>query len=283
MRIFIALLALRGTDKRRHDEAEPTFSMVLTYHEIVPDSSRYAYAVARADFRSHVEFLAAWRNRNAADAPVITLDDGHVTHFECGLPILEENRFRGIFFVTVGWIGNRPGYMTWAQAREIAACGHEVQSHGWSHSFLTNCTASELQTELTHSKDTLEQNLGIPVCAISMPGGRWNQRVVEACAAAGYRRIYTSDVWRQRRLRGAVVEIGRFMVSNRTGVPQLRRLLDDGSTLRRLQVEHTLKRLLRAVAGDRMYQHAWRVLRCKAAVAQYEADGLSASGDRTRA
>lgn len=246
--------------------------MVLTYHEIVPDSSRYAYAVTRTEFRSHVKFLAASRDCDGHDAPEITFDDGHVTHFECGLPVLEENRLRGIFFVTVGWVGSRPGYMTWAQAREIAAYGHEVQSHSWSHTFLTTCTASELRIELTRSKDTIEQHLGMPVRAISMPGGRWNRHVVAACAAAGYERLYTSDPWRKPRRAGGVVEIGRYMVQRTTGVPQLRRMLDSTGALYQLRVQHGVKCFLRAIAGDRLYQRTWRALRGKGTLVRYQPD-----------
>ncbi|HWC00679.1 MAG TPA: polysaccharide deacetylase family protein [Bryobacteraceae bacterium] len=246
--------------------------MVLTYHEILPEESRYAYAVTAALFREHLAFLADLPAGRSA-APVITFDDGHLSHYEYGMPLLEEHAFHAIFFVTAGWMQNRPSYMSWAQVRELAEHGHEVQSHGWSHAFLTGCNESELRRELEQSKDTLEQRLGKEVDAISMPGGRWNERVAHACVAAGYKRIYTSTPWLKPVERHGATHIGRCMIRRTTGLKQLRELLEaQNRRFHPHRLRHALKETARTVVGDRLYQWIWELASAKAVLRQVSSD-----------
>jgi peptidoglycan/xylan/chitin deacetylase (PgdA/CDA1 family) len=120
--------------------------MVLTYHEILRQPSRYSYATQAEEFESHIQFLL--ESRRGAAQGLFTFDDGHHSHYEVAMPLLEEHRVRGIFFVTAGWVGKRLEQMTWSQLRQLSALGHDVQSHGWSHQFLTRCRPDELSQEL---------------------------------------------------------------------------------------------------------------------------------------
>lgn len=250
--------------------------MVLTYHEILPEPSRYAYAVARGAFQEHLCFLADLRTKGQTPASVITFDDGHVSHHEYGMPLLEENHFRGIFFVTAGWIQARPSYMSWAQLAELVAHGHEVQSHSWSHRLLTGCSPNELTYELTRSKEVLEQKLGQEVDAISMPGGRWNRRVAMACAAAGYKRIYTSDPWLKPVRKHGALHIGRSMVRRTTGLAELQTLLDtQDRPFHPLRLRHALKGMVRSIAGDQLYQRVWELLSAKSVLQQSSSEQAS--------
>jgi peptidoglycan/xylan/chitin deacetylase (PgdA/CDA1 family) len=242
--------------------------MVLTYHEILPKPSRYAYAVGYSTFREHLSFLADLRAHDQTP-PGITFDDGHVSHYAYGMPILEEYRFQGIFFVTAGWIASRPSYMNWTQLAELSARGHEVQSHSWSHRLLTGCSQDELSRELSQSKDVLEQRLGKKVDAISVPGGRWNRRVAAACVSAGYRRVYTSDPWLKPLEKCGALHIGRYMVRRTTGLPDIRTLLDtQDRPFHSMRLQHTFKQALKTVVGDRVYQRAWELLSAKSALPQ---------------
>jgi peptidoglycan/xylan/chitin deacetylase (PgdA/CDA1 family) len=234
--------------------------MILAYHEIVPAESAYRYSVAAAQFEAHLRLLAELREKGetAKLLPQLTFDDGHASQHRYGLPLLEKYSCRAVFFVTAGWIGTRPAYMSWAQLKEMVARGQEVQSHAWSHKFLTHCARPELEEEVRRAKQTLEDGLGIAVEALAAPGGRWDDRVLEACAAAGYKRVYVSEPWLGPEQRKGVELAGRWMVERNMDTGRLRSLLDlAGGSLLLARARHRLKRTVRTALGDRMYHRLW--------------------------
>jgi peptidoglycan/xylan/chitin deacetylase (PgdA/CDA1 family) len=148
--------------------------------------------------------------------------------------------------------------MNWEQLREIVSMGHEVQSHGWSHKYLSHCSGPELATELERSKKRLEDGLGARVEALAAPGGAWNTRVAEACARAGYKRFYITDPWFGTRERSGLKIIGRMMVNRTLDPAGLQRLLDaEGRRFSMLRTTFRLKQTVRAVLGDRTYHRLW--------------------------
>lgn len=74
------------------------------------------------------------------------------------LGLLAERGIRGTFFV-LGWIAQQaPGLI-----RRIAAAGHEVASHGFSHQLIYNQSPEVFREETTRSKRLLEDLIGAPV------------------------------------------------------------------------------------------------------------------------
>lgn len=65
---------------------------------------------------------------------------------------------RGTFFI-LGWVADRFPQLV----REIAARGHEVASHGWSHKLVYHQTPAEFRDETLRSKALLEDLIGEPV------------------------------------------------------------------------------------------------------------------------
>src|SRR5690606_35897019 len=65
---------------------------------------------------------------------------------------------RATFFV-LGWVAERSP----ALVRRIAAAGHEVASHGWSHELIYRQTREVFREETLRSKQLLEDLLGISV------------------------------------------------------------------------------------------------------------------------
>jgi peptidoglycan/xylan/chitin deacetylase (PgdA/CDA1 family) len=185
----------------------------------------------------------------------VAFDDGHASQYQHAVPLL---RGSAMFFVTAGWMGSMPGHMSWDQVREIAGLGHEIQSHGWSHKLLTECSDTELKEELERSKATLIDRLGMQVEAISLPGGAWDARTFEACAKAGYRRVYISDPWFGEQERNGVLVIGRLMLRRTTTAGHLKRLLEaEGKPLSSVRFPYQLRQALRASLGDRLYHRLW--------------------------
>lgn len=239
-------------------------SMILAYHIIEPEQASYLYSVTWGQLEEHLRLVGELRAaaQSLAGAPQVTFDDGHISNYRYALPLLERHRVPAIFFVTPSLSSAKAEYyMTWAQLREIVSLGHEVQSHGWSHCLLTHCSKLELREELVRSKQTLEDKLGVAVVAISMPGGRWNRRVLEVCAYAGYRRVYVSAPWVGPVERKGVTLRGRLMVRRTMKTEQLSRLLYmDRWSLLRMRGEHVVTDTVRYLIGDHLYLYLWRIL-----------------------
>ena len=138
-------------------------------------------------------YLASCKQSECRVSPVVTFDDGHLTNYEVALPLLQNYGLTARFFITVGWTGQKPGYMGWEDLRKLHNSGQKIGAHGWSHALLTRCSPSALEMELTRPRLILEDKLGVSITTMSFPGGRYNKRVIAACAAAGYKQVYTSE------------------------------------------------------------------------------------------
>lgn len=241
-------------------------AMVLCYHTVTDSESAYLYNATRTQFEEHVRLVVEGNKRRATAQMTVTFDDGHASAYLRAAPVLQRYSVPAIFFVTAGWIGVDDSAMTWEHLRELVRQGHNVQAHGWSHRLLTHCSDLELEDELTRSKETLENRLGVRVDALSFPGGRWNRRVLEACARAGYEHAYCSEPWIVPHLRGGVMLHGRLMVRRTMNPSQLLDLCTPGSrTMRRLRVRSTVQQAARFFLGDNLYLAVWRKLARKPA------------------
>lgn len=230
-------------------------NMVLAYHEVMPESN-YAYCVTSASFAVQLRLLDLLKKNKSLNTR-ITFDDGEQSQFHNALPVLTDYGFKATYFVTPGLIGTAEKFLGWDGLRTLQTAGHSVQSHGWSHKFLTFCSDAELSHELRASKQSLEDNLGTTVEEISVPGGRWDPRVLQACAAAGYRRVYVSDPWVEAEIDGMEL-VGRFMVRRTTTIAELEKIVaKDPVALRKLRLRSQLRESLVGVLGDNLYHRLW--------------------------
>ncbi len=237
-------------------EWQPT--VILTYHEIVPESASNLYGITPAQLDQHLQLLKeASQHSSKETQPQVTFDDGHISNFEYALPVLEAHKVTAIFFVPPAYVGSR-AIMTWQHLRDLVALGHRVESHTWSHRRLTACSDSQLRDELRRSKVELEDQLGATVETISMPYGRWNRRVLRACSLVGYREVFTSDPWLRNREQEGVTTRGRLTVRRTMNPAQLRRLLSArGLQLIPYRLPYVLKDALKLVLGDQVYHRLW--------------------------
>jgi peptidoglycan/xylan/chitin deacetylase (PgdA/CDA1 family) len=248
--------------------------MVLGYHEFAPTPSADIYCMIPEIFFEQIQavktaHLSQYETQHACGHSsaevIVTFDDAHVSQLRHALPVLERTRTVGHFFVPTSWVGHSMHTASWNDLRALTRSGHRVGSHSHRHALLTQCSTAVLRDELITSKKMLEDRLGELVETISMPGGRYNRRVLAECEDAGYRRIYTSRpqldtqpicAWSA----GAIV-LGRLIV--RRTLP-LRTIADyvrgERSTVRRLQLGYGCRRVAKAVAGDVLYQTMWRAL-----------------------
>src|SRR5215467_4350042 len=141
---------------------------VLAYHELTATAVDYSYALTCRNFEEHLQ-LATELIAKPEDGKlplVFSFDDGHISNYTSALPLLQKYSCKAIFFVICSRVGEHKDYMTWENLRELAALGHRVEAHGWSHTFLTRCSDSELHNELERSREVLQERTGAPVTAL---------------------------------------------------------------------------------------------------------------------
>lgn len=245
---------LRPVNGMAASEQEP--QIFFLYHELHDFPCPYTYAVSKDLFRRHLEVFQHARLAGSPLYPAqITFDDGCVSAHSIALPMLVEAGLEARFFITAGWTGKREGYMSWSLLREMVQYGQRIGAHGWTHRFLTRCTPQELRMELEQTKKVLEDKLGIAVNEISLPGGRMNSVVLEACRKAGYSRVFTSTPAIHR---GDAFTVGRLNIMSNTSAVRLHDLLHrNGKALRRLRSRAAAKGVAKRLLGDALYLKLW--------------------------
>ena len=232
----------------------------LLYHELSSAPTDYTYALPLAEFRDHIEVIR--RARASEDSwlwPEITFDDGHVSNVEFALPELSAAGLAARFFITAGWTSQRPGYMSWEQLRDLHRAGQHIGAHGWSHKLLTHCSEAELDTELRSARLLLEDKLETPITTMSLPGGRHNPRVLDACERAGYTQIFTS-VPRAESSPDARL-VGRLNLRAGSSPSWLESVLQpETGALARLERQQRMKELAQRLLGDWLYLKLWAQL-----------------------
>jgi DNA-binding transcriptional ArsR family regulator len=235
----------------------------LLYHEVRLCRSEYSYAIEREQFERHVDLFVEMRKAEGFGFwPEVTFDDGHISNFEYALPVLQSRGMIARFFITAGWTGKKPGYMDWPELRSLHASGQLIGAHGWSHTLLTHCTKKELHKELSDARLLLEDRLGASITTMSLPGGRYNRRVLAACREAGYSRIYTSEPSAEHVIAGYM--IGRLNIRGDMSVESIQSVFRPGNgVLSGLERQYRVKAAARTLLGDRLYEKFWAVLNRK--------------------
>ena len=183
---------------------------ILMYHAIsstacmaLPQTSSIEHAVRARDFRAQLDaiveggFFAVTlddldRPASESKALLITFDDGHESDLIVAAPELARRNLHAIFFVVWSYLG-RPGYLNRDQVVALRVQGFEIGSHGMTHTRLSQISVADASDELCESKKRLEDLLQEPIAAFALPGGHYNDAVLELAWSAGYRRVMTSD------------------------------------------------------------------------------------------
>jgi peptidoglycan/xylan/chitin deacetylase (PgdA/CDA1 family) len=87
--------------------------------------------------------------------------------------------------------------LTWEQIGELRKLGVRFGSHSLTHTDLTKLDDAGLEREVKESKRILEEQLGQEVEGFAYPFGFFDERVISAVKAAGYKwAVTTSDsIW----------------------------------------------------------------------------------------
>lgn len=184
---------------------------ILLYHGIDSgetwerrlDPTDREYVLSRERFEEHIAYLHRHRipvlslnecveRRDDARVPVVlTFDDGDRSCYTTAAPILEQYGFRGEFFVVSRWI-DQPGFLTREHLRDLIRRGHCVHSHSRSHARLSEIDTAAIAAEVVGSKSEIEAMIEQPVRYFSVPGGAYDERVLDAARRAGYAGVLNS-------------------------------------------------------------------------------------------
>ena len=133
--------------------------------------------------------LCVWRApRRAGRRIALTFDDGPDPEFTPRvLEILAARRVRATFFL----VGERAARAP-ETVRAIAAAGHEIASHGWSHRSLWLCTPGRTDDEVGRARATLAQLAGRAPALFRPPWGMVNAALFGALRRHGQRCVFWS-------------------------------------------------------------------------------------------
>ncbi len=204
----------------------------LLYHDVIdgtnPDVSGFPgknsaeYKINRDEFERHILAI-----KQSLKSPVITqitekiystppvmlaFDDGGISCYEIIAPILEENGWRGIFFITTDCIGSS-AFVNSVQIKELSDRGHVIGSHSSTHpKKITECTRDQLISEWSVSLKILSEILERPVTVASIPGGFFSKEVAETAIECGVKYLFTSEPVQKIWQLNECAIIGRFSV-----------------------------------------------------------------------
>lgn len=97
------------------------------------------------------------------------------------LEILELHGIKTTFFLAGYWVDKHPDYVA-----KIAAAGHEIGNHSFSHPHLNGLTEKEITFELQKNEDLIRDLTGQRTTLFRPPFGEYNNRVIAVASALGY-------------------------------------------------------------------------------------------------
>jgi peptidoglycan/xylan/chitin deacetylase (PgdA/CDA1 family) len=168
------------------------------------------------------DFLA-WRRGEKgipAKSVLITIDDGYLSGYEVGFPVLKQYGYSATYFVYTNYLNSGGKSMTWEQLAELRDAGMEIGCHTLTHPYLTRKPKPPadydawLKNEIETSKQIIEEKLGIKVATFAYPYGLHNEKVNAACKAAGYEAAFTTYGQRLGMTTPALT-LGRFDVTTK--------------------------------------------------------------------
>ncbi len=210
---------------------------VLGYHRF-ENPARDPLAITTEEFTAQLQAIKdsgvpvipmadflAWRRGEKSipeRAIVITIDDGYDDTYTLAWPILKEFGFPFTFYVYTDYIDVGGRAITWEELTEMKEGGVDIASHTVSHSNLAKPRSKDLKgmeydewltKELSGSRKTIEEKLGIEITTLAYPYGVNNEAVRAAAEAAGYEASFT--VVGQKALHGTEPHsIGRYIVQS---------------------------------------------------------------------
>lgn len=237
----------------------------MMYHEVANDPTKTGfqrpgareYTLSRRAFSSHLDEIAAGPLRPTLVTEIdpmvpgqhlcLTFDDGGLSALQVA-DELSRRGWRGHFLICTGRIGDRT-FLDASGIRQLRQGGHLVGAHSHTHpDIFRDLSRAKMLDEWRISRSMVEQIIGEPVLAASVPGGDISQTVLEAAAQVGLRYLFTSEPWLRPQNVGGCWVLGRYIVKTSltreilAGLVRLR-------GWRRAQAQRAIKEVARRALG----------------------------------
>lgn len=115
----------------------------------------------------------------------LTFDDGVQEDYTLIAPHLNRFDLDGTFTINGGVIGDLDDHysprMTWDEVRSLAADGHEISNHSWSHPNLTTLSDEDLHKQIYKNDSIIVAEVGIHPTTFIYPYNSRDERVIKAC------------------------------------------------------------------------------------------------------
>jgi peptidoglycan/xylan/chitin deacetylase (PgdA/CDA1 family) len=174
---------------------------ILEYHAIQPPISGAAdpqLFVPQKDFESQMKWLDdhgyeavtldqvedAWYKQGELPPKpiVISFDGGYLSQYVAAFLVLQRYNWPGVLDL-IAQGSDLPD----ADVQKMIDAGWELASHTITHVDLTTLDATTLRHEVAGSRQILHKRFGVPVNNFCYPAGRYDDTVIAAVRAAGYR------------------------------------------------------------------------------------------------
>lgn len=183
----------------------------------------------------------------------LTYDDGpndpHTLHL---LDVLARYEAKATFFLIGKYVRQRPEI-----ARAIAAAGHEIGNHTYSHPNLIFASASQLRQELEDCRKALEDALGSGISLFRPPFGGRRPNVLRTARALGMQPVMwsvTAYDWSAKSPEPIIEKVTRQVDSHRRPQSEIVLLHDGGHLAFGADRSHTVEAtrcLLERYAGKK--------------------------------
>ncbi|MEK2490112.1 polysaccharide deacetylase family protein [Kitasatospora purpeofusca] len=143
----------------------------------------------------------------------LTIDDGpDPRHTPTVLALLEQHGIRATFFLIGENAVEHPDLV-----REIAARGHHIANHTWTHPDLRHLSETKVREELERTSELLHRTTGKAPTWFRAPGGDWSPASLKVSAELGMRPMAWSVDPRDWARPGTVVITDRILKDVRPG------------------------------------------------------------------
>jgi peptidoglycan/xylan/chitin deacetylase (PgdA/CDA1 family) len=185
----------------------PVGVVVLCFHSVIT-KQRPAFERQMQYIKKRAVSLDSIKDASDTRAPVVvTFDDAFECLLENVVPVVRDLQVPIAIFAVSGNLGKTPAWLSGSghpdaslptmsaeQLRQLAGQpGFVIGSHSTSHRRLGDLPAAEVEFELTTSKASLENVLGVTCDHLALPHGSYRPEVIQLAIRHDYRSVLTLD------------------------------------------------------------------------------------------
>lgn len=130
-------------------------------------------------------------------AVTVSFDDGTITQYNFGVPVLDKYGIKATFALISEWTKENPAYSAekgsfsvekfgWAQAKLLVNDGHEIASHGFLHVRMDTMKTDMVREFVVNSKSGIEENIDTTVYTFVFPYSATRDELFNTVQSAGY-------------------------------------------------------------------------------------------------